>query len=259
MFDHLQIDTRDEIRVITLNRPEVMNAWNSKMRLELSTALSEAEESTGIRAIVLTGAGDRAFCAGQDLNETKTFDPDRAEQWIGEWRQLYGQVRALTKPLVNALNGVSAGSAFQVSLLCDIRIAHDGVKMGQPEINSGIASTLGPWIMKEMLGLSRTVELTLTGRMMDAQECHRIGLIHHLVADDEVMPHSMKVSGELAAKPPVAMRLNKRRFREVTEASFEDALQAGVVNQRLSYESGEPQRMMAEFFRIRAERAKGRA
>jgi enoyl-CoA hydratase/carnithine racemase len=256
MPQFLKLDRDGAVAIVTLNRPEVMNAWHSPMRQELGHALDEVNRDAEVRAVILTGAGDRAFSAGQDLNETKTFDPDRAEAWIGEWRWLYGTIRGLDKPLIAALNGVAAGSAFQVALLTDIRIGHPGVRMGQPEINSGIASTLGPWLMMEMLGLSRTVELTLTGRMMDAEECHRIGLIHRLVAKDQVMPTALSVARELADKPPVAMRLDKRRFREVTEQGFEEALAAGVRMQREAYASGEPQAMMERFLAERAQRRK---
>jgi enoyl-CoA hydratase len=126
--------------------------------------------------------------------------------------------------------------------------------MGQPEINSGIASTLGPWIMREMIGLARTIELTLSGRMMQADECHRIGLISELVEAERVLPRAIELAGELAAKPPIAMRLNKARFREVTQSGFIEALRAGEVMQEKSYGSGEPARMMEEFFRQRAAR-----
>jgi enoyl-CoA hydratase/carnithine racemase len=124
--------------------------------------------------------------------------------------------------------------------------------MGQPEINSGIASVTGPWIMKEMLGMSRTIELTLTGRLMDAEECRHIGLIHYLVDQDQVMPKALEIARALAAKPPVAMRLDKQRFREMTEPSFRDAIEAGIRIQAESYASGEPARMMEAFFQARA-------
>src|SRR5580658_8906156 len=154
------------VGILTLNRPTILNAWNTPMRTRLVEALDELEENESVRAIILTGSGQRAFGAGQDLNETKTFDPDRAEIWIGEWERLYNRLRSLSKPIVAALNGVAAGSAFQVALLCDLRIGHPGVKMGQPEINSGIPSTTGPWIMREIIGLGHTIDLTLTGRMV---------------------------------------------------------------------------------------------
>lgn len=243
-----------DVAIVTLNRPDVMNAWHSAMRVEITETLAKMNADPKVRAIVITGSGDRAFSAGQDLNETKTFDASRAAEWIEEWRRMYGTIRALDKPFVAALNGVAAGSAFQVALLTDVRIGHAGVKMGQPEINSGIASTLGPWLMKEMIGLSRTIELTLSGRMMDAAECHSIGLIHKLVPKERVMEAALEMARALAAKPPVAMRLDKRRFREVTEESFNDALDSGIRIQKESYASGEPQRVMEKFLAERGKR-----
>ncbi len=254
MPQYIKLDRESGVATITLNRPEVMNAWHSAMRSEVTLAMRALNTETGIGAIILTGSGDKAFCAGQDLNETKSFDAARSAVWIEEWRSLYGAMRALDKPLVIALNGVAAGSAFQVALLGDVRIGHPGVRMGQPEINSGIASTLGPWIMREMIGLSRTIELTLTGRMMDAAECHQIGLIHRLVPQGEVMATARETAQLLADKPPIAMRLDKRRFREVTEAGFDEALVAGVRIQKESYGSGEPQRYMEKFLAERAKR-----
>jgi enoyl-CoA hydratase/carnithine racemase len=249
--------TQGAVSVITLNRPEILNAWNRPMRDLLVQALDAAQSAPAIGAIVMTGAGDRAFGAGQDLNETKTFDPDRAEAWMEEWDRLYDRIRSLTKPLVMALNGLAAGSAFQVALLGDLRVGHAGVTMGQPEINAGIASVTGPWIMREMLGIARTIDLTLTGRMMDAAEAQAIGLINRLVAPEEVMPTALALAAELAAKPPVAMRLNKRRFREVTEAGFRECIAAGIRTQREAYGTGEPARMMAAFLAARAARHAG--
>lgn len=256
MSDFILSERRGAVAILTLNRPRILNAWHTPMRAMLVKELEAVEADDSIRAIVLTGAGERAFGAGQDLNETKTFDPDRAELWIGEWERLYDLIRSLSKPLVIALNGLAAGSAFQVALLGDFRIGHPEVTMGQPEINAGIASTTGPWIMKEMLGLARTIDLTLTGRMMDAAEAERIGLINRIVPRGRVLEEALALAAELAAKPPVAMRLNKARFREVTEASFRDCLAAGVRNQRISYATGEPAREMERFL---AERAKRKA
>ena len=162
--------------VVRLNKPEKLNAWDRPMRDKLRTLILTANRDPKVKAIVLTGTGERAFCAGQDLAEGKTFDGPRAEEWIEEWRLLYNAIRRFQKPFVMALNGLAAGSAFQVALLGDIRVGHEDSKMGQPEINSGIASVTGPWIMREIIGLARTIDLTLTGRMLEADECYRIGL-----------------------------------------------------------------------------------
>lgn len=254
MKDSVLVEVRGAVGILTLNRPQILNAWNAPMRSRLVEGLDELEANEAVRAIILTGAGDRAFGAGQDLNETKTFDPDRAELWMSEWERLYDRIRSLSKPIIAALNGVAAGSAFQVALLCDLRIGHDGVTMGQPEINSGIASVTGPWIMREMIGIARTIDLTLTGRMMDADECFRIGLINRIVPQQKVVEAALALAEELAGKPPVAMRLNKARFREVTEESFRECLKAGIRNQREAYGTGEPARMMEQFLAVRAAR-----
>lgn len=249
--DSVEVWTHSPVGFVRLNRPEKLNAWDGAMRDELMGALKRFDQDEAIRAIVLTGAGDRAFCAGQDLEEAKTFDEHSSEGWIRSWERFYDVLRGLSKPLVIALNGVAAGSAFQAALLGDIRVGHPGVRMGQPEINAGIASVTGPWIMNSMLGMSRTIELTLTGRLMEAEECHRLGLIHHIVPAERVLSYAQEVANDLAKKPPVALRLNKQRFREMTEASFRDCIDAAIRLHALSYASGEPQKMAEAFFTTR--------
>ncbi|MBU8540410.1 enoyl-CoA hydratase/isomerase family protein [Falsiroseomonas tokyonensis] len=245
--DHVLATTEDGIRLITLNRPRRLNAWDAPMRARLLELLSDAAMDADVQAVVLTGAGDRAFCAGQDLNEGKNFDGDRAEGWIAEWRALYGAIRAFEKPLVCALNGLAAGSAFQVALLCDIRVGHAGSRMGQPEINSGIVSATGFWIIREMLGLSRATEMVLTGRMVAAEECHRLGLLHHLVPATEVRATALRTAAELAAKPKLAFRLNKQRFREVTQRGFDETFDAARRLHREAFSDGESQQVMQRF------------
>lgn len=258
MPEFILVDRDGDIATVTLNRPAQLNAWHAPMRAEIAAALKAANDDSAVRAIIMTGAGDRAFCAGQDLAETKAFKGgDEGVKWLEGWLVFYNAIRHLDKPLIAQLNGVAAGSAFQAAMMCDVRVGHPGVTMGQPEINSAIASTLGPWLMNERIGFSRTVELTMTGRMMAAAECQAIGLIHHLVPAAEVRTKSLEVARELAAKPPIAMRLNKRFFREMTEAAFQHAIEVGRGIQREAYGSGEPQEWMAKFFAERERRKAG--
>ena len=250
-FKFIEVEQHDVVGLIRLNRPEKLNAWTGAMREEIMQALKAFDAAEGTRAIVMTGAGNRAFCAGQDLSEAHGFDVEGSKVWIRTWETFYDVIRSLGKPLVFALNGTAAGSAFQTVLLGDVRVGHPGVRMGQPEINSGIASVTGPWIMNMMLGMSRTIELTLTGRLMEAQECQHIGVLHHVVPEDQVLPRSLEIARELGAKPPVAMRLDKQRFREMTEASFRETIDAAIRLHAESYATGEPQRMMEAFFEQR--------
>ncbi|MDA0675002.1 MAG: enoyl-CoA hydratase/isomerase family protein [Proteobacteria bacterium] len=258
MTDSVLVARDSDIAIVTLNRPERLNAWDTPMRESIRDHLAKLNGDDAVRAIIVTGAGDRAFCAGQDLEETQKLSSGKAgADWFQSWKAFYGAFRDLDKPLVAAVNGVAAGSAFQVAMLCDILVGHKDARMGQPEINSGIPTVLGTWLMRDRIGLSRTTELTLTGRMMDGDECHRIGLFHYLVTKDQVMAKAKEIAALMAAKPAIAMRLNKRRLREITQAGFEDAIQAGKPIQAEAYQSGEPQRHMAAFFAERAKRKKG--
>lgn len=241
------VERQGRVGTIRLNKPEKLNAWDRPMRDAIVQALREFDADDSIGAVIMTGTGERAFSAGQDFAEAHKFDADAAEAWIGEWEIFYGLLRRLTKPIVMALNGTAAGSAFQVALLGDIRVGHAGITMGQPEINSGIASITGPWIMKEILGMSRTVELTLTGRMMAADECHRIGILHYIVAQSDVMKKALEIANELANKAPLAMKLDRAWFADMTEAGFRHTFEAAVRSHRKSYGSGEPAREMEVF------------
>lgn len=238
-FSDIRYEIMGSLAVLTLDRPEVLNAWTMKMREEILVALDHARNDDNVRALVITGAGDRAFCAGQDLNEVVTFTQEQSEGWINSFRRLYSAVRSLEIPVVAALNGTAAGSAFQFALLTDVRIGHAAVRFGQPEINSGLASITGPWIMREILGLSRTIELTLTGRLMDADEALNLGVLHHIVSQSQVMERAIEIATDLANKPPTAMALIKRRFWEVLEPGLNEVMDAAIRYHALSFSSGE--------------------
>jgi enoyl-CoA hydratase len=249
--DAVLFETIGRVGVIRLNKPTKLNAWDKPMRDAIVAGLRRYDADAAIGAVVMTGTGERAFSAGQDLTEAHDFDEDRAEAWIREWEVFYGLLRRLTKPIVMALNGTAAGSAFQVALLGDIRVGHAELTMGQPEINSGIASITGPWIMKEILGMSRTTELTLSGRMMPAEECHRIGLLHHLVPREQVLDKALAIAEELAAKAPLAMRIDRAWLADMTETAFQHCIAAAIRFHRQSYGSGEPAQKIEEFMAAR--------
>ena len=253
--DSILVDRRGAVATITINRPEKLNAINTVTARGLSDACDMLSANDDVRVVVLRGAGDRAFSAGQDLDETMHFSSGHeGGDWFLTWRKFYDSVRNLDKPCIAALNGVAAGSAFQFAMLTDIRVGHANSAMGQPEINSGIASVLGPLLMAPRIGLSRTIELTLTGRMMDGIECEKIGLIQHLVDQDQVADVALQIAEDLGKKPPVAMRLNRQRFREMTQADFDEAFSSGMKIQKEAFESGEPQAAMKAFFEQRKKR-----
>jgi enoyl-CoA hydratase/carnithine racemase len=248
------------IGTVTLNKPWKLNAWDTPMRAEISAVLNDWNRDPAIKAVIMTGAGERAFCAGQDLEETEKFQSgNEGANWFESWRDFYNAIRGLDKPCLTGLNGVAAGSAFQAIMLTDARVGHPGVRMGQPEINAGIPSVTGPMLMLPRIGLARTIELTLTGRMMEAAEAAAIGLINYLVPrPEDVMPKTREIAELMASKPVTAFRLNKQRFRQVTQEAFDEAFRNGGKIQAEAYASGEPQETMRRFFAERAARRKAR-
>lgn len=247
MVDLVLNQAHGEIALLTINRPEARNALNFEVMDALEALLPRLNRDPAVRAAVLTGAGDQAFSAGMDIKVAAGFDAESAARWMKRLRTFFSSLRNFDKPLVAAVNGVAAGAGYQLALLCDVRVGHSGARMGQPEINLGLASVVGAHIMGLSLGHSRTVELTLSGRLMDGAECHALGLFHRLVEADAVVAGAIELARELGKKPPNAMRLTKQRFREVSQAAFDAAFEAGARLQAEAYASGEPQAVMAAF------------
>jgi len=240
------------IELVTLNRPEAMNAVSSQLRGELIAALAAANTDPAVRAVVITGAGDRAFCAGQDLAEAVQYESRDIDSWLGQQHAMYQAVRDLDKPAVAAWNGVAAGAGFQIGLCADLRVGYPEMKLGQPEINAGLASIVGSYLMTLHVGLSHNLQMSLTGELVNGQRGYEMGLVNYLVPREQVLDKALEVATALAAKPQAAMRLTKQRFRALTQAGFEEAGLQGRICQREAYASGEPQKMMREFFEARA-------
>lgn len=252
MSESVGVERQGNLAIVTLNRPEALNAFNASLRQGVTRAMGELNADDGVGGIVITGSGERAFSSGIDLKETQHVQPAELEAWFGEMCGVYQAIRLLHKPIVAALNGISAGAGFQISLVCDLRVGHPGTRMGQPEINAGIPSVMGAFWMSLHLGMSLNQDLSLTGRLMDAEECQRVGLLNHLVASDQLMPKALEVAAELAAKPSTAMRRTKQQFREVTQPAFDAAFKAGVLGQQECFKNGDPQQAIADFLAKRS-------
>jgi enoyl-CoA hydratase/carnithine racemase len=221
------------------------------MREALIATFAQLNGNSAVRAVAMTGAGERAFCSGQDLNETARYTVDDVEHWLTRLHAMYGAVRDLDKPCVAAWNGVAAGAGYQIGLCCDLRVGFPELKLGQPEIRAGLASIVGSYLMTLHLGLSQNVQMSLTGELTTGQRAYELGLINYLVPRDQVLERSLTLAAELAKLGPTAVRLTKQRFREQTQAGFDGALEAAKKAQREAYMSGEPQEAMRKFLKRR--------
>lgn len=246
-MSEVRIESADGIAVITLNRPQRMNAVSHALRAQLIDALGAANREESIRAVVITGAGNRAFCAGQDLDEAGEVEWTRLVPWLNAQRAMYQAVRDLDKPCIVALNGTAAGAGFQIALCADWRIASANTRLGQPEVKAGLASIVGSYLMTLHVGHTHNLQLSLSGELIDGQRAHEIGLVTELTEQANVLPAAMQRARILAALPATALRLSKQRFRAMTQAGFDDACVAGIRAQLECYAQGEPQEAMRKF------------
>lgn len=255
MNDPVLMQFDGTVALVTLNRPERLNAVNGALRAALIRTLGELNRDDRVRAVVITGAGDRAFCAGQDLEEAVAVEWTQLVPWLSSTRDMYQAVRDVDKPCVAALNGVTAGAGFQIALCADWRVVAPTTRIGQPEVKAGLPSIVGSYLMTLHVGMTHNVQASLSGDLISGQRAYEIGLVTELV-DGDVLAASVKRAHELAQRPPAAVRLTKQRLREMTQSGFDDAVVAGIRAQLECYSNGEPQAAMSSFLSARAAKRK---
>ena len=254
MSESVQTELEEGVLTITLNRPSALNAISMDLATSLVRALSDANGAPEVRGVVLTGAGDKAFCAGVDLLEAREMTVERIETWFGAVCEIYRRILLVDKPVVAALNGIAAGGGFQMALVSDLRVGHAGTRMGQPEINAGIPSVMGSYWMSLHVGRSVNQDLSYSGRLMAVEECEQLRLLNRVVAPGELLASARALVNELAAKPPTAFLRTKQRFRDIALAGFDEAFRLGVLGQQAAYAAGEPQAVIDAFLAERAAR-----
>ena len=239
------------IAVVKLDRPDRLNAVNGALRAQLTESLRRLDGDDSVGAIVLTGAGDRAFCAGQDLDEAAALEIGQVEAWLTAQHAMYQAVRDLDKPCVAAINGVAAGAGFQIALCAEWRVISPDTRIGQPEIKAGLASIVGSYLMTLHVGLTHNVGLSLTGRLIDGRRAFEIGLVSELADGQDVLALALERAREMAELPATPVRVSKQQFRALTQAGFDAALRAAIKAQTECYAQGDPQRVMQAFLERR--------
>jgi len=237
---------------LTLDRPAKLNAIGPDTRRGLTEALEAARDDAGVRVVVLTGAGKRAFTAGQDLAEMTDLDADGGARWVRELAALYDAIRALDKPSLVAINGYASGAGLQMALHADYRIAAPHARFGQPEIDAGMPSVLGPWVMRAAMGLAATRDMALTGRFLGAETARRLGAVDHIAAAGRLAEEARERAANLAKAPPLAVKLTKQRMRRLTEDDWRATVAHGEGLARTAFAAGEPQATARAFLAARA-------
>ena len=206
-FDNLLIERDGAVAIVTLNRPKVLNALNTQTITELSTAMTAFKDDAAVRAIVLTGAGEKSFVAGADINELAVLSPVAGKEHARRGQQVFDAIEQLGKPVIAAINGFALGGGCELAMACTLRLAADSAKFGQPEINLGlIPGYAGSQRLPRLVGRGVALEILLTGDMIGAQRAYEIGLVNRVVPAAELMTEAKKLAQALAAKAPIAVR-----------------------------------------------------
>lgn len=230
-YDNIIVETNSRVGIVTLNRPKALNALNSALIAELNQALDGFEADPGIGCIVLTGS-ERAFAAGADVKEMQplTFPATYIDDFITSWERL----SRCRKPVVAAVAGYALGGGCEIAMMCDIILAADNAKFGQPEIQLGIMPGAGgSQRLTRAIGKSKAMEMCLTGRTMDAAEAERLGLVARVVPLAELMAETMKVADKIASLSPQAAMMTK----ESVNRAFETTLSEGIRFERRLFQA----------------------
>jgi len=234
-FDNLLVERDGAVAVVTVNRPKVLNALNTQTLDELRRAILDLKADEGVRAVVLTGAGEKSFIAGADINELATQTPVSGREHAMTGQHILDLIEQMGKPVIAAINGFALGGGCELAMACTIRIAADTAKLGQPEINLGlIPGYAGTQRLARIVGRGRALELLLTGDMVSAQEAHRLGLVNRVVPAADLIAEARKLAATLASKAPVAIRyilesVNKGVDMPFAQAQVFEATLFGLV------------------------------
>lgn len=206
-FETLLVEQHGAVLLVTLNRPQSLNALNGQMLTELSALIAGAAADAGVRALVLTGAGDRAFVAGADITELASLDAEGARRFAASGQAVFGALERLGKPSIAAINGFALGGGCELAMACTLRLAADTAELGQPEVDLGIIPGFGgSQRLARLIGRGRALALLLGGHRIGAVEAERIGLINRVVPAAELKGAALELAQQLAEKAPLAVR-----------------------------------------------------
>lgn len=206
-FETLLVERDGAVAVVTVNRPKVLNALNRQTLSELARTMRELQDEPDVRAIVLTGAGEKAFVAGADINELAVLSSTEFQQHARKGQGVFDAIENLGKPVIAAVNGFALGGGCELAMACTIRIAADTARFGQPEINLGIIpGYAGSQRLPRLVGKGLALEILLSGDMITAGRAYEIGLVNKVVPAAELLTEAKKAASALAAKAPIAAR-----------------------------------------------------
>lgn len=206
-YENILLEKKNSIAYVTVNRPKVLNALNSATLEELRAAFTDIKADREIRVVIFTGAGEKAFIAGADINELAQRDAVSGKEYAARGQSVLDFIENLGKPVIACINGFALGGGCEIALACTMRLASDNAKLGQPEVKLGIIPGYGgSQRLPRLIGKGLANQILLTGEMITAQEAHRVGLVNEVTAPAELIPRAEAIAAKIIANAPLAVQ-----------------------------------------------------
>lgn len=225
IYKNLLCEIKEQTAIVTVNRPDKLNALNAETIDELETVFTELGSNNKVFIVVLTGSGEKAFVAGADISELNKLDVLSAKQFSERGNSVFSLIENLDKPVIAAVNGFALGGGCELALACQIRVAGENAKFGQPEVNLGLIPGYGgTQRLARAVNSARALEYILTGDMINAEEAFRIGLVNHVFPQPELMNKTLELAGKIASKGQQAVRLALKAVRATHQMALAQGL-----------------------------------
>ena len=229
-YQNILVEKKNLIAYVTVNRPKVLNALNMATMDELRAAFHDIKNDAGVRVVILTGAGEKAFIAGADINELAAHNAVSGKEYTHRGQSVLNLIENLGKPVIACLNGFTLGGGCEIAMACTMRLASDNAKIGQPEVKLGIIPGYGgTQRLPRLVGKGRAMQLVLTGEMINAQEAHRIGLVNEVTSPADLIPRAEAIAQKIIANAPLALQYSLEAINKGMEMTLPEALYLEAV------------------------------
>lgn len=229
-YENILYEKKNSIAYVTVNRPKVLNALNMATMDELRAAFHDIKNDAGVRVVILTGSGEKAFIAGADINELAAHNAVSGKEYTHRGQSVLNLIENLGKPVICCINGFALGGGCEIAMACTMRLASDNAKIGQPEVKLGIIPGYGgTQRLPRLVGKGRAMQLVLTGEMINAQEAYRIGLVNEVTSPTELIPRAEAIAQKIIANAPLAVQYSLEAINKGLEMTLPEALYLEAV------------------------------
>lgn len=253
-MEFIKLEQQGHIGILTINREKALNALNRKVLTDLNTAIDQIEANEGIYVVILTGAG-RSFVAGADISEMKDFNAVSSKAFADYGNKVFLRLENLNKPVIAAINGFALGGGCELSMACDIRLASEKAKFGQPEVGLGVTPGFGgTQRLPRLVGYAKAMELMFTGRIFGAEEALSMGLVNAVYPPDELMSKAIEMAKLISEQAQIAVRISKQCIRQGMQTDINTAATYEALAFAVCFDTEDKDEGMTAFLEKRTEK-----